>query len=484
MIAAMTAPLPLPESIWSRIPEDARAALAVLLEAQRERIEQLEALVAGLQARLSQDSSNSHKPPSANPPSAPAPAKKKPTGRKPGGQPGHPGHRRQRLPASSVSQVVPFVPKACSCCGLPLHAEAQPGDPQPTWHQAVELPERPVVVTEFQGHGRRCPCGTVTWEPIPDAIRAESIGPRLAAALNLLASWQHVSLRGLEDVCLAISGCEVSLGTLSRLREQMSLALAAPCETLAQEVADAPVKHIDETGWKNAGQREWVWAAVTIHAAFFLIRPGRGRDSLRALLGGPPRGIVVSDRWSAYSGIPLERRQLCWAHLKRDFKGMAEATGKARRAGENLLMLTEQMFWLLRRVRDGTRKRAWFRRMVERTIRPDVKLWLEEGKSSGHAPTAGKCAEILKLEEALWTFARVEGVEPTNNEAERALRPVVLKRKKSFGSHSAWGGTWLGRMMSICVTLRKRGLAVFDYLAGALKAFRAGQPIAVIPTPL
>lgn len=479
----MTASLPLPESLWSRIPEDVREALAVLLAVQRERIGQLETLVAQLQARLGQDSSNSHKPPSANPPSAPAPPKKKPTGRKPGGQPGHPGHRRQRLPASSVSLVVRHLPKACSCCGEPLCQEVRPGDPAPTWHQVVELPEQPVVVTEHQGHGRRCPCGAVTWEAIPAAIRAESIGPRLAAALNLLASWQHVSQRGLEDVCLAILGFETCLGTLDRLRGQMSAALAAPCEALAQEVADAPVKHVDETGWKNAGSREWAWVAVSIHAAFFLIRPGRGKDSLHALLSGLPRGIVVSDRWSAYSGIPLSRRQACWAHLKRDFKGMSEAGGKAGKVGENLLALTEQMFWLLRRVRDGTRKRAWFRRMVERTIRPDVRLWLEEGKSSGHPATEGKCAEILKLEEALWTFARVEGVEPTNNEAERALRPVVIKRKKSFGSQSAGGGTWLARMMSVCMTLRKRGQAVLDYLVGALEAFRAGRPVAVIPAP-
>jgi transposase len=471
-------------SLWSRIPEDVREALALLLEAQRERIALLEERVALLEARTAQDSSNSHKPPSSDPPSAPALAKKKPTGRKPGGQPGHKGHRRQRLPASLVCQVVPFVPKACSCCGGPLHAEARPGDPEPAWHQVAELPQRPVVVTEYQGCGRRCPCGAVTWEAIPASLRAESFGPRLAAALNLLAARQHVSERGLEDVCRDLFGLDVSLGTLSRLRRQMSRALAAPCDVLTREVADAPVKHVDETGWKQAGDRRWVWAAVTAHAAIFLIRPGRGRDSLHALLGGLPRGIVVSDRWSAYSGIPLARRQVCWAHLKRDFKGMAEAAHpKARRAGENLLMLTEQVFWLLREVRDGTGTRARFLDMAEKAIRPDIKLWLEEGASSGHAPTAGKCASILEVEEALWTFARVEGVEPTNNEAERAIRPAVVKRKKSFGSHSAWGAEWLARMMGVCATLLKRGQDVMGYLVEALTAYRAGLPAPLIPAP-
>ena len=285
-------------------------------------------------------------------------------------------------------------------------------------------------------------------------------------------------------MCAAVFGATVSLGTLVRLRLRMADALAAPCEALAQEVADAPVKHVDETGWKEGGQRQWLWVAVSVHAAIFMPCPGRGKASLHALLGGEPRGIVVSDRWSAYSGIPLKRRQLCWAHLKRDFKAMAEAgQAKARRAGENLLMLTEQMSCLLKEARDGTRTREWLLDLVQRTIRPDVKLWLREGASSGHRATAGTCAHILNLEEALWTFAREEGVEPTNNEAERCLRPAVLKRKKSFGSRSAAGGAWLGRMMSVCTTLRKRGQDVMGYLVEALKAFRAGQPVPLIPAP-
>ena len=445
------------------------------------RVAELEARLRQVEALLARNSSNSSTPPSANPPAAPAAPAKKPSGRKPGAQPGHQGHPRTRLPASRVSSVIAFVPKACAGCGEPLHAQKRPGDPEPTWHQVLELPEQPVAVTEYQGHARLCPCGAVTREPVPAAIRAEGFGPRLSACFSLLASWQHVSLRGLQDVSLAMLGAPVSMGALVRLREQMADALAGPCKQLAQEVADAPVKHVDETGWKEAGKRRWLWVAATATAAWFLVLLGRGRQALHDLLGGEPRGVVVSDRWSAYHRIPLERRQLCWAHLKRDFQAMAEATGKAKRAGENLLMLTERMFCLLRRVRDGTRTRAWLRKTLEASVRPDVVLWLKEGASSGHAATEGTCAHILKLEEALWTFARVEGVEPTNNEAERALRPAVVKRKKSFGSHSAEGAAWLGRMLSVTTTLRKRGLAVLDYLVEALRAFRSGETVPLIP---
>jgi hypothetical protein len=239
---------------------------ALLLEIQR-----LQQRIAALETTLARNSSNSSTPPSANPPSAPAPSPKKRSGRKRGGQPGHKGHRRSRLPAGRVSSVVAFVPKACAACSAPLPAEARPGDPEPDWHQVLELPEQPVAVTEHQGHARLCPCGAVTREPIPAAIRAEAFGPRLSASFSLLASWQHVSVRGLQDVALAMLESPALPETLGRLQDQMGQALAAPCEALAREVADAPVKQVDETGWKKA-------------AAARAGRAGRGRALLRRSL--------------------------------------------------------------------------------------------------------------------------------------------------------------------------------------------------------
>jgi transposase len=435
-----------------------------------------------LEALLARNSSNSSTPPSANPPSAPAAPARKPSGRRRGGQPGHKGHSRLRLPPEALSHVVPLVPDKCQGCGHALPARARPGDPEPSWHQVVELPRLACVATEFQGHARTCPCcKAVTRHPVPAEIKADCFGPRLAAALNLLAGCQHVGARGLEEVARVLLGVPVSLGTLLRLQSQMALALQAPAQALAREVADAPAKHVDETGWKNAGQRRWLWVAATARASCFLVHRRRGREALHALLGGEPSGTVVSDRWSAYSGVPAQRRQLCWAHLKRDFKAMEEAGGKAGRAGLNLGLLTEELFWLLRKVRDGTRTLAWLRERVEQTIRPQVRMWLESGASSGHAPTKGTCAHVLGLEESMWTFARVEGVEPTNNEAERALRPAVVRRKKSFGSASAGGETWLARILGVTQTLKKRGLAVLEYLAEALRAFRSGLAVSPVP---
>lgn len=193
--------------------------------------------------------------------------------------------------------------------------------------------------------------------------------------------------------------------------------------------------------------------------------------------------MVVSDRWSAYQGIPLSRRQVCWAHLERDFQAMAEAGGRAGAVGGGLLTLTRLLLALWREAPDGTRKRPWLARRIEGNVRPDVKAYLQEGASCGHAPTAGRRARILEAEEAPWAFARVEGVEPTNDAAERAVRPAVLRRKKSFGSDSEWGGGWLGRLSSVAQTPKRRGLAVLDYLTDALRAPRHGLDGPLIPEP-
>ena len=187
-------------------------------------------------------------------------------------------------------------------------------------------------------------------------------------------------------------------------------------------------------------------------------------------------GLIISDRWSAYQIVPLSRRQVCWAHLKRDFQGMVDRGGEAAEVGLGLLAQTKVVFGLWYKVRDGTRSRAWLERQLDKRVRPEVQALLREGAGCACAKTAGMCAEMLKVEEALWTFARHEGVEPTNNAAERALRPAVVWRKKSYGCHSAEGCRFVERLLSVTATLRLQGRPVLDYLTEALRAHRHGLP--------
>jgi transposase len=445
------------------------------------RVEQLEARVRELEARLGTNASNSHLPPSANPPAAPPPVVKKRSRRRPGGQPGHQGHRRALLPPERVDHTVGFVPPNCERCAKALPAEAGPSDPPPTRHQVFELPLRLVVVTEYQGHARACPCCShVTRAAIPAELRLVTFGPRLAASLSYLSGCQHVSARGLREVAEAIYGVPIALGSVAALQGQMSRALQAPHGRIGDEVRAAAAKNVDETGWKQAGRKRWLWVAVSTTASYFLVHARRGACALAELLGPEVPGLITSDRWSAYSGVPLARRQICWAHLTRDFQAMADADAGGGEPARALLAMADVLFDCWHKVRAAKRTRRWLVREVRDFIRPEVRALLEEGAGCGCAKTRGMCAKLLEVEEALWTFTREEGLEPTNNAAERALRTAVIKRKKSFGSHSAAGCAFVARLLSVTQTLRQRGGAVLDYLSAALDAFRHG----LAPPPL
>jgi transposase len=453
-----------------------------LIQTLQQRLAELERQVRDLQQRLGTNASNSSLPPSANPPAAPPPVVKRPTGRKTGGQPGHPGHQRLRLPPERLQHVIALVPPRCEACHTPLPQQPAASDPEPVWHQFVELPRVSAVVTEFQGHARTCPgCGHVTREAIPAAVRAHAFGPRLAAVLSYLSGSQYVSQRGLEDVCETVFGIPLSQGSVTALQQQMCAALEPVYQEVAAAVRPAPAKNVDETGWKQAGSKRWLWTAVTVTAALFVIHLRRGAAGLKALLGEVIAGWVSSDRWSAYQIIPVERRQVCWAHLRRDFQAMIDRGDAGTAVGQELLFLTDVLFGLWYKVRDGTRSRRWLLGQVEGRLRAEVRGWLERGAGYAGIKTAGVCQEVLRLEPALWTFARVEGVEPTNNAAERALRPAVLKRKRSFGCHSEEGCRFVERLFSVTQTLRLRQRPILDYLVEALVAHRHGLSAPQLP---
>ena len=332
-----------PECVRLRRDLDAALACIALLEAQ----------VRELLAQLQRNSSNSSTPPSANPLGAPKPVVKTPTGRKPGGQRGHKGYHRLRLPPERVNTIVPYVPMVCEHCQAPLSAGPGPGDPEPTWHQVAELPVLAAVITEHQGHARTCPCcGCVNRAQIPPEIRAHVIGPRLAAAMSYFTSRHHVGRRGVEEIVETVFEVPTSLGSIITLEAETREALASPYHEAQEAVRQAPVKNTDETGWSEKGQKRWLWGAATATVAFFVIHLRRNFEGLQALLGETIHGIVCSDRWSVYSKLPLELRQICWAHLKRDFQKLIDRGGSAEAIGRAGLEVVECLFadwWTFRR---------------------------------------------------------------------------------------------------------------------------------------
>lgn len=439
------------------------------------RVAELEAVVRELQARLKQDATNSSLPPSANPPHGRKPVTKEKTGRRRGAQPGHQAHFRVRLPAERV-EVIHFVPEDCQDCGAALPQQAGPNDPAPTWHQYAELPALAAHVTEYQGHARTClRCGGVTRAAIPPAARAHSFGPRLTAALAYFVGRLHVSRRATEEAVEALFDVPLSLGTIGNLEQETAAALAPAHAEAQQAVRAAAVKNVDETGWKQAGQKRWLWAAATAQVACFVIHVSRGLVGLTALLGASLKGILCSDRWSVYGCWEAARRQVCWAHLKRDFQKLVDRGGAARQYGQAGLAAVGVLFheWHLFRG-GGSRAALQFELEPQRALLRD---WLGAGARCRESKTAAFCQNLLDLEPALWTFLYEPGVEPTNNHAERILRQGVLWRKNAFGCQSTDGCRFVERILTVTQTLRLQQRPVFAYLAEAIAAHRAGTPI-------
>jgi transposase len=317
---------------------------------------------------------------------------------------------------------------------------------------------------------------------IPAEIRAHVFGPRLAANMSYLSGRFHLGKRSVKEYVEAVYQVPVSLGTVVALEQQTSAALITPHDQARDAVREAPVKNADETGWKQAGARRWLWTAATMTVAFFVIHVHRGARGLKELLGEAITGIVISDRWWAYSKLPLEQRQVCWAHLKRDFQKCKERGGAGKVVGEVGLIVVEDVFTLWWE----SRQRAISREALVTQLEPlvdELRVALERGSGCADHKVSAFCDNLLTLYPALWLFAGVEGVEPTNNHAERVLRMGVLWRKNAFGCHSESGCRFVERILTVVQTLRLQKRSVLDFLEEAVIAHRAKTtaPALVMP---
>lgn len=440
----------------------------------QQQVEQLLRRVEALEARLQQHSGNSSRPPSTDPPSAPKrPAPRPPSGRKRGGQPGHRGITRTLLPPDQVQAVRTHAPPACTHCQAAL--SDQPLLPAPQRHQVWELPPLRPHVTEHQLHARDCPhCGTRTWATLPPEVPTRCVGSRLHAFCALLTGRFRLGRRPALALLADAFGIDLSLGTLTALEAEMTAALATPAAAVAQAIAQAPSLNIDETGWKQAGQRAWLWLAATPTLALFRLHPRRNRTAFAALLPLTATSLVTSDRFRVYSGLPLTRRQLCWAHVARDFQALAERSGPAARIGHAAKEQIRHLFQHWHAFRAGTQTRAELQAAMQ-PVQQQLAALLAQGRRLT-GPAGALCRDLEEKWVALWTFLTHAGVEPTNNHAERLLRPAVLWRKTSFGHQSLGGQQYVERMLTVVATLQLQGRNVISYLEQALEAARNTQP--------
>jgi transposase len=461
---------PLPQAVWDTLSPEAQVSVSALVQSLEQRI-------ADLEERLNKNSTNSSKPPSSDPPSVkrrpPVPA----SGKKRGGQPGHRHHPRALVPPDQLRQAIECKPQECRWCGHELHGD----DPEPIRHQVAEVPPIHPVVDEYRLHRLRCPrCRTSTCATLPPGVPTGAFGPRLRAILSVLAGAYRLGKRPIRRLSFDLLGLSISTGMISRLERQAADVLDAPVEELRQYVRDAASAHIDETSWKQRREKAWLWGVVTQLVTVFAIVTSRGADVAKDLLGTDRRKVVISDRFKSYNWI--KRRQFCWAHLNRDFQAMVDRGGESAEVGRLLLGHSERLFDWWHRVRDGTMARATLRTNVA-IMRFSFRADLRRGVGCGCARTAGTCRELLAGETHLWTFVRVEGIEPTNNDAERALRHGVIYRKTSGGTDSESGSRFVERMLTVVATCRQQEINVLDYLTRCYQAHLDGEPApSLIPT--
>jgi len=296
----------------------------------------------------------------------------------------------------------------------------------------------------------------------------------------LLSGAYRIGKRGVAQICQDLFGVPISPAAVCDLQHKTSDALA-PIATQAQaHVVEKPA-NVDETSWSEGNKRHWLWTAVTRAVSVFVIRPSRARKVLTDLIPGK-LGVLTTDRYSAYSHLPLTRRQVCRAHLRRDFQAMIDRNDAGSGIGRELLSLADTLLWCWKRVRDGTLSRGWFRRRDLVNLRAEARLQLERGSSCGGVKTQRVCRELLRIETALYTFAVVEGVEPTNNAGERAVRHGVYWRKMSYGTDSANGSRFVERVLTVVESCRQQGRNILAFINDAIHAARTdATPPSLIP---
>jgi transposase len=329
----------------------------------------------------------------------------------------------------------------------------------------AELPPIEPEVHEYRLHRLCCPhCRTVTCGALPDGVPRTSFGPRLHAALSVLTGAYRLSKRQVAQLCSDLLGLTISLGMIAKLERITADVLEQPVAGLAERVKTVGAANIDETGWREDGRKAWLWVVVTAVGVVFRVARSRAGAVARELLGEQPKPVVISDRFPGYEWIGLKSRQVCWAHLRRDMQAMIDRDGDGAEVGRRLLWQSDKLFEAWHKVRDGTIQRSTFLQTVA-WLRPMVRSSLERGSRCTGTRTAATCSELLRLWSGLWTFTRVEGVEPTNNKAERALRHAVIWRRISGGTDSEAGRRFVERVLSVVATCRPQKRCVLGYLS-------------------
>lgn len=464
---------------WNATPESIKAVVIVLSER-----------LAYIEEQLKQNSQNSSRPPSSDgfvkPEKAKLEKQKKP--QKKLSKSNSARKTRKLYPLEACQEVHTHVPEKCRHCGEELSGE----DQKPYRHQIVEIPNLSPYIIEHQQHQLECICcGQKTRGELPKEVPSTGYGDRLAGVVGWLSGEHRQSHRMVKSLMATLFNVELSRGSINRLRQQVSEAVAEEVKQAQQYVQEQKVVHSDETSFRQGNgdglnpkqTKGWLWMLGTRLVKVFSVELSRSQLTAKKLLGETFEGILISDRYPAYNWLDVEQRQVCWAHLKRDLTAIAERSGVSKAIGQALLQRERRLFRWWHRVRDGTMSRQQLVLAVK-SLRAGFKAELETAaalpishqEKSPLAKTVRTAQKLLNIETALWTFVFVEGVEPTNNLAEQALRGAVIWRRTSFGSQSQAGSEFVSRILTVVTSLKAQQRNSLDYLTEACRTKRLGLP--------
>ncbi len=403
--------------------------------------------------------------------------------RKAGGQPGHPGHHRELVPLERVDTIVDLAPDTCRHCAQRLHARHGVGDPRR--HQVTELPAIAAHITEYRCHRRECPaCGRTTLAPLPDEL-ASQFGPQLTALIAYLTVVCRLPRLVVQRLLEGAMQIPISLGSTQHAWEEASAAVAGPYQELQDTLASQPVLNADETGHRTNGAKRWLWTLVAPTFIFYTIATSRGADVLTRLLGATFGGILGSDRLPTYTTYSTRLRQFCWAHFTRNLLSAQDLamTASANRFCREALTLQRQLFRLWHRFRGDPRARGApiTRHELIAKVLPIEKKFFALGErfvNAAHDDVRNLARALFVHHQHFFTFVHEDGVEPTNNVAERALRTAVQWRKIMFGNRSAEGELAVARLLTVTRTCQLQQLNALVYLTAAIRAHRRRQAAA------
>ena len=453
---------------------------------QKQQIADAEKQIADLERQLAlrqQNSTNSSKPPSSDG-LAGEPrerGRRKKSRRKAGGQPGHRGAHRPLVPTEKVSEIRSILPEQCQHCGhaLPMQIEQVQTAGEPRRHQVTELPAIQARTIEYQCHRVVCPeCGESTRAAVPEQATGH-FGPQLTALIAYLTVVCRMPRRVVEALLGQVLGIDISLGSTQKCWEEASRAVAAPCLELEKQLKDEPVLNVDETGWRTSGAKRYLWAFVAVRYVVYTVAATRSSDVLTRLLGAVFRGILCSDRFSAYLSYHTGPAQFCWAHLKRNLLGIVEFTKSSavEQFCRDALAQHARLFRLWHKFRGGQIDRS---QLVLRSIPIQQKIFAlaERHLDSPHREVRNLATALFEHNGRLFTFLEHAGVAPTNNSAERALRTGVQWRKICFGNRSANGELATSRLLTVAETCDLQRLNILAYLSAAIACLRSRRPAA------